>query len=522
MKIRTIRISLVTLVLAFATAGARAENCNPSSSQTDIAKCVGNDLYDADVKLNLSYQSLMNGLDTAGQVRLKKEQLDWIKERNQVCNLTADDTRSDNWHQELIKNYKKTLCVTRYSKVRTTELENFAQNQRTKSVALAHSQQEYQITSKELRESGLYYFEVKVAQREIARLGSVVIWVGCGESKSNTSAGATLRIRPGANSGDKLIGVALDLDQGKFYHSEDGVWDGSEPGSSKGIDVKLGRPYTCGIDSSELVKPLVEKRMLDVNFGERPFIFHPPETYIPYRGKANWMPIGDPEEGMRVFFDYTSFQPHTVRPTFTSLQEYPTLHESPGTGVQYKGMQAQIKVDCSTSRVESTAPVFVSAQRTYVAQSGFPMKVEQKPNGDNVGARLVKTLCFLNLHKFSLPDISNGGSWETLASPVSSVKIFEAVDRRQSKGDFLLVTNKNVVDADIVMNGEKTNVIVAVSALNCMDLSMKQILGIRYGKNGQVVGADFYFDENRFPQLPPNRKRLIDACAAKSPDAASS
>jgi hypothetical protein len=185
-------------------------------------------------------------------------------------------------------------------------------------------------------------------------------------------------------------------------------------------------------------------------------------------------------------------------------------------------MQAQMKIDCSTSRVESTAPIFVSAQRTYVAQSGFPMKVEQQSDGDNVGARLVKTLCFLNLHKFNLPDISSAGSWDTLASPVASVKILEAVDRRQSKGDFLLVTNKNEVDADIVMNGEKSNVVVAVSALNCKDLSMKQILGIRYGKSGQVIGADFYIDENNFPRLPPNRKRLVDACAATSPAASPS
>jgi len=515
MKFRSIGISLVVLALTFAVTFAKAENCNPSSSQIEVTKCFGNDLYDADVKLNLSYQSLMNSLDPIGGARLKKEQISWLKERNQICDLTVTDTQSENWHQTLVQNHKKALCVTRYSKVRTTELENFAQSQKAKSVTLAHSQQDYQITAKELRESGLYYFEVKVAQREISRLGSVVIWVGCGESKSNTGMGVTLRIRPGANTGDKLIGVALDLDQGKFYHSQDGSWDGSEPGSSKGIEVKLGRPYTCGIDSTELVKPLVEKRMLDVNFGERPFIFLPPESYVPYRGKPNWMPIGEPNNGKHVFLDYTSFQLSSDPPTFTSLQEYPTLHESPGTGVQYKGMQSQMKVDCNNSRVENVTPIFVSAQRTYVAQSGFPMKVEQQSD-DNLGARLIKTLCFLNLHKFDLPDISSGGNWETMASPIPSVRIFEAVDRRQSKGDYLLVINKNQIETDVVVNGESSNLVVSVSALSCKDLTLKQIMGIRYGNSGQVIGADFYFDENRFPQLLSNRKRLIDACAAQS------
>ena len=138
---------------------------------------------------------------------------------------------------------------------------------------------------------------------------------------------------------------------------------------------------------------------------------------------------------------------------------------------------------------------------------------------DTVGGRLLKSICFLSENKFDLPVISVDGRWDALISPSPSIKIFEAPDRRQLKNGYLLVTNKNEMASYAIINGEQSKFIVAVSALNCKDLTMRQLISIRYGDQGNIVGADYYNDENNFPKMPANRNRLVDACAAISSEA---
>jgi len=136
------------------------------------------------------------------------------------------------WHEALTRDHKKALCVARYSKARTLELESMLARQSFRTAAASHQQQDYQIVSDIPRSSGRWYFEVKLKTEDIARLGSAVIWIGCRESKSNTGVGATKRIRPGLSSGESIIGIAIDLEHGKFYHSIDGTWEIGQPGSS--------------------------------------------------------------------------------------------------------------------------------------------------------------------------------------------------------------------------------------------------------------------------------------------------
>ena len=506
-------VSLLTLLVAFNTFAAE---CDDPKGSEEISRCVGSDLYAADINLNLMYKSLAGSLIGADKDHLRADQLAWLKERNRVCGLTNKETDREKWHEDLMKDFKKAICVTRYSKVRTIELDDMMTQHKFKIAAAAHPQQDYQLTSNKLRESGFWYYEVKVNAGAISRSGSAIIWSGCGEEKTHSAAGVTFRIRPGQNLGETLIGIAIDLEQGKFYHSENGVWQDGEPGSSGGLDIKLGRTYRCGIDSSELVKPLLEKQYLDVNFGERPFIYEPPQKYAPYRGEANWLVGGIDTTGMRTSFDYASFDIKSIPPTLSVMQEYPELKGLKEIDKKYKAVQSQLEIDCGALKADGLATFFVSDRHTYVATSGYPFKIEQQPGLDTVGGRLIKTVCFLSSNKFELPAISAAGNWDAIVSPSPNVRIFESPERRQSKNGYLLVTNKNEMTSYTTVNGEQSKLIVAVSALNCKDLTMHQLIGIRYGDQGNIVGADYYIDESNFPTLPENRKRLIDACASVS------
>jgi hypothetical protein len=115
---------------------------------------------------------------------------------------------------------------------------------------------------------------------EIAKFHPTALWVGC--SNREESFGSLLNIRS-YQSGDgvRLVGVALDLQDGKMYLRKDGSWDGGTPGSAKGLDLKLGRFYQCGISSTIAVSPLEQLNLVEVNFGSRQFRYAIPDGYRP-------------------------------------------------------------------------------------------------------------------------------------------------------------------------------------------------------------------------------------------------
>jgi uncharacterized protein YecT (DUF1311 family) len=511
-----LRLSLL-LAVFLTTFSTYAAECDHATNSEAIARCIGSDLYAADENLNLSYKALMESLDAADKAKLRSDQLAWLKERNQVCRLSTRETDREKWYEDLIKDYRKAVCVARYSKSRTVELESMAAQRKYRDAERAHSQKDYQVKADKQYESGQWYYEIKLNPSAIALSGSAVIWTGCGESKSNTAVGATYRIRAGALPSETVIGVAIDLEHGKFYHSINGVWQNGNPGSAEGFDVKLGRTYHCGIDSTELVEPLLKRQYLDVNFGERPFLYERPAHYKPYRGDSVWMMAGANEDGMRLSFDYTSFNLKESRPTMRIMQTYDTLQDLRETNRKFKATQTQMRIDCRASKVDAMSTFYVSENGTYVATARYPLKVDFKPGLDTAGGRLVKSICFLAENKFDLPAIGADGTWDKMISPSAELQIFEAPSRRQFKNGYLLVEQKNETTTSIEMNGQKSNIILAISAMNCSDLSMHRLMAIRYGQHGDVVGVDYFLGENSAPKLPENRKRFADACAAAVP-----
>jgi uncharacterized protein YecT (DUF1311 family) len=289
-------LSLGLLISSALLPSAYAAECDQPRTSDAVAHCLGGELRSADAKINESYQALMRQLSEPARTELRSEQRAWIKERDAVCNLSGREADREQWYKALLTDYRKTVCVTRYTRMRTAELDQMVANltaaprptqARTDEPKNAQpprrqGKEAYQIVSQVARDKGRWYFEVLLKAGEIANFSPTAVWMGCGEGKTNTGAGGLVQIR--ASDGGRAtarMGFALDLEDGKLYAHQDGEWVNGEPGSSKGLDVKLARPYRCGIDSTALVAPMVENAMLQVNFGERSFAYPMPNGYRP-------------------------------------------------------------------------------------------------------------------------------------------------------------------------------------------------------------------------------------------------
>jgi uncharacterized protein YecT (DUF1311 family) len=274
---------------------AMALDCfNPQSSE-DIATCLGDELRATDARINESYQSAMKELNGVQQQTLRTEQRSWLKERNAVCKLDTKEPDRERWYRALLTDYSKTVCVTRYTRVRAAELEQVAAaNAKPNTVAEAAPQSRpelfpkdphaYWMASTHAWSKGRWYWEVKVKTEDIANFYPTTLSIGCSRAEGG-GAGLLVSIRPGnasTDKGDVVYGIALDLDDGKIYSRQNGTWTSGEPGSIKGMDVKLGRMYTCGVNSTIAISPLQKRNYLIANFGDRPFAYSLPDGYRPF------------------------------------------------------------------------------------------------------------------------------------------------------------------------------------------------------------------------------------------------
>lgn len=274
---------------------AHAAQCDNPMTSEDIAQCLGNELRDSDTKINLSYKELMNKLDSSDQAKLRNEQRVWIKDRDAVCGLNTKESNREKWYQAILTDYLKTVCVTRYTRQRTAELNRmlarFTPQAQPKAApaaeprqsAVSHTQADYRVLSKESKEKGRWYLEITVNSGEIAGFSPTALFLGCIEEKVRANFGTLAHIR-GSDTSLPIMryAYALDLEAGKLYVRRNGTWNRGTPGSSGGMDLKLGRNYRCGADSTVLVAPLVEKGFLQLNFGEKAFAYSMPDGYRPF------------------------------------------------------------------------------------------------------------------------------------------------------------------------------------------------------------------------------------------------
>lgn len=219
----------------------------------------------------------MGRLEETERGKLRDEQRAWLKERDDVCMLDQHISNREKWLRDVLTDYRKTVCVTRYTQYRAVELEQMLSNRKAASSAPSDlapqtppkaEQSKYQFASPTVRNQGHWYFDVTVYARDIARLGFNALWLGCWEKETNTSAGMIVYVRDEKGAPGKVTyGFALDLDAGRLYISMNGAWPNGEPGSARGIPAKVGGEYRCGVESTMPIGPLVERGLLAVNYG---------------------------------------------------------------------------------------------------------------------------------------------------------------------------------------------------------------------------------------------------------------
>jgi uncharacterized protein YecT (DUF1311 family) len=285
---------LFVLLLSAVVNGAYADECDDPRSSVQIAECLGRDLRDADAKINSSYKELMGKLKESDKVNLRQTQRNWIKDRDAVCHLDSKESNRERWYQALLRDYAKTVCVTRYTRQRTSELETMLvnlsspQNANPPQKSPAPPAVAYDKKPLTPHSSGKWYFEFAVNYGEVVKIEPCVLSVGVIDAKQGFSTGILDNIRPRhANKDAVRYGFAVDLDNGKLYISTNGAWESGEPGSNLGFDLKLGRDYFGQFDvSADSMDPYLKRKALVPNFGDSAMIYAVPTGYRPWRNKA--------------------------------------------------------------------------------------------------------------------------------------------------------------------------------------------------------------------------------------------
>ena len=133
---------------------------------------------------------------------------------------------------------------------------------------------------------GKWYYELRVDYaRALAIEPTLVI---AGAMADGQMTGSMLAVRSGdANRSPDVMGVAIDLDEGKLYTSMNGDWGANIPGSNHGADLKLGRSYGAAfLTGSERHNEYLAAGAIQPNFGDAPMTYALPAGYRPWRSAA--------------------------------------------------------------------------------------------------------------------------------------------------------------------------------------------------------------------------------------------
>lgn len=269
--------------------------CDDPRSNDEIAQCVGQDLREADAQINRSYKELISKLDDGGKESLRTAQRAWLKERDAICRLDNKESNREKWFQALLRDYSKTVCVTRYSNRRTQELQAMlatvaapggnapkpavpAQPAPAPESDIAWDKQPATRHS-----NGKWYFEQTLNYAQIVGIEPTVITLGVWSKTIQSGVLINVRKRD-ADKGSVRYGFAIDLDNGKFYQSKNGEWIDGRPGSNQGMNIKPGDAHAAAVQTSaEWVAPYLKARAIVPNYGGSPMTYAMPEGYSPWQ-----------------------------------------------------------------------------------------------------------------------------------------------------------------------------------------------------------------------------------------------
>ena len=288
-------------------------DCNSATTDAERAQCVGHDLRESDTVINDIYTQLRARLSPQGQSDLRHEEIGWIKARAQACRVDTKEPDRDKWIANLLKDFDKTVCVVRFTQRRIAQLRaqqaalagsapglpaalpplavppasipappvaSETASTPPEAAIVAPTANIYELDAQRSVSHGKWYFEAALDRGEIAKTASAAVFIGVKGPDANAS-GSLQTIHPNKVGEPKVnIGVAVDLDNGKIYLRFNGAWR-VEPGSAAGADLKLGRPYRAALTSSVPLGPYLIGGLVDVNLGQRGFVYAVPDGYQP-------------------------------------------------------------------------------------------------------------------------------------------------------------------------------------------------------------------------------------------------
>jgi uncharacterized protein YecT (DUF1311 family) len=269
--------------------------CDNPKTDAVRAECIKTELKGSDSTINRTYSELMKSLSPDDRIALRNEQRAWLKTRDQQCRITWSKGDREAWFQDLLKDYQKTVCVVRLTNERVAALESYQKANKVAPASqsasyLGDGELIYDLQSNQPKTSGKWYFEIKVDGAAIQKIAEVTLFIGVAQSEraegaaneNGQATGSFVMIRRNNKNPDSgTLGFALDLDNGKLYTSQDGAWEGGAPGTAGGVDILKGRTYKAYLNSSSAINPFLKVHALELNYGDRGFVYHLPDGYKP-------------------------------------------------------------------------------------------------------------------------------------------------------------------------------------------------------------------------------------------------
>ncbi|MFM2068575.1 MAG: hypothetical protein RLZZ584_3484 [Pseudomonadota bacterium] len=286
---RLARVLLAALALHF-SAGTHAADCDDPAGSAEIARCVGQDLRSADARINSLYKAVMDKLSEPDKATLRGAQRTWIRQRDADCRLDTRETNRELWYQALLRDYPQTICVTRATRQRIVELSEILHGRRSPAGRVLADAPAPPVRTHVTRASashatGKWYFEFTINYPELVKVEPCVLTVGVTDLRLFSGVIDNVRPRDGSKPA-VLLGFAVDLDNGKLYHSRNGVWQGGEPGSSGGQDLKLGRTYHADfMISADDAAPYLEREAILPNYGHMHMARAIPTGYLSWQSR---------------------------------------------------------------------------------------------------------------------------------------------------------------------------------------------------------------------------------------------
>src|ERR1039457_1427183 len=307
LKARAAAVLVVCAAIWGGTALA-AEKCDLSKLDAGTIDCMKSELRTLDRAINDLYGSLVAARDAAGKKQLRQQQRDWLSHRDSLCHLGSAYEDRESWLRDLSSDNAKMVCVVTLTRLRVAALSALQSREQTSAqtsqapaaaaVAASRPGPQYDVAydkrAATVHSTGKWYFEIVVNRGVISTIFPTNVLIGLSDKEQFT--GTSENISGASPSGESVnVGIAADLDNGKLYVRRNGAWQGGEPGSNRGNDVKLGRAYysVIIISAKEHNSEYYERGGIVPNFGgARAMTYALPDGYVAWRDSPSGPAVG--------------------------------------------------------------------------------------------------------------------------------------------------------------------------------------------------------------------------------------